>query len=149
MNVWAPHRDPTGAIYKGYYEGNFTKEYISCLWGIDAKKISDEFSVSITDQGTGLSEVATTSIVQTNTGIRLVASGFHYSENKIKFVRNVAAPSATPTQTQTLTPTPTPTPTPTAKPVVAKKTTITCVKGKLVKKVSAEKPLCPAGYKKK
>ena len=143
VNVWAPHRDPTGAIYKGYYEGNFTKEYISCLWGIDAKKISDEFSVSITDQGTGLSEVATTSIVQTNTGIRLVASGFHYSENKIKFVRNVAAPSATPTQT------PTPTPTPTAKPVVAKKTTITCVKGKLVKKVSAEKPLCPAGYKKK
>lgn len=34
------------------------------------------------------------------------------------------------------------------KPVV-KKTTITCVKGKLVKKVSAVKPKCPTGYKKK
>ena len=31
----------------------------------------------------------------------------------------------------------------------AKKTTITCVKGKLVKKVTAVKPVCPKGYKKK
>ena len=30
-----------------------------------------------------------------------------------------------------------------------KKTTITCVKGKLVKKVTAVKPVCPKGYKKK
>ena len=30
-----------------------------------------------------------------------------------------------------------------------KKTTITCVKGKLVKKVTAAKPVCPKGYKKK
>ena len=30
-----------------------------------------------------------------------------------------------------------------------KKTTITCVKGKLAKKVTAVKPVCPAGYKKK
>ena len=30
-----------------------------------------------------------------------------------------------------------------------KKTTITCVKGKLTKKVTAVKPVCPAGYKKK
>lgn len=32
---------------------------------------------------------------------------------------------------------------------VDKKTTITCVKGKLVKKVTAVKPVCPKGYKKK
>ena len=31
----------------------------------------------------------------------------------------------------------------------AKKITITCVKGKLIKKVTAVKPVCPAGYKKK
>jgi len=31
----------------------------------------------------------------------------------------------------------------------AKKTTITCVKGKLTKKVTAVKPVCPKGYKKK
>ena len=37
-----------------------------------------------------------------------------------------------------------------AKAAAAKKmTTITCIKGKLTKKVTAIKPLCPAGYKKK
>jgi hypothetical protein len=47
------------------------------------------------------------------------------------------------------TPTPTPTPAATKKPVVAKKTTITCVKGKTTKKVTAVKPTCPTGFKKK
>jgi hypothetical protein len=36
-----------------------------------------------------------------------------------------------------------------AKVVSAKKTTIACIKGKLTKKVTAVKPKCPAGYKKK
>jgi hypothetical protein len=36
-----------------------------------------------------------------------------------------------------------------AKAAAKKKTTITCVKGKLTKKVTAVKPKCPAGYKKK
>jgi hypothetical protein len=44
------------------------------------------------------------------------------------------------------TPTPTPSASATAKPV-AKKITITCVKGKAVKKVTAVKPKCPTGYK--
>jgi membrane protein involved in colicin uptake len=36
-----------------------------------------------------------------------------------------------------------------AKAAAPKKTTITCLKGKLVKKVTAVKPVCPKGYKKK
>jgi hypothetical protein len=32
---------------------------------------------------------------------------------------------------------------------IGKKTTITCIKGKLTKKVTAVKPVCPTGYKKK
>ena len=41
-------------------------------------------------------------------------------------------------------------PAPVAKPIPApKKSTITCVKGKLVKKVTGVKPVCPKGYKKK
>ena len=34
-----------------------------------------------------------------------------------------------------------------AKAAASKKTTITCVKGKLVKKVTTVKPKCPSGYK--
>jgi hypothetical protein len=33
--------------------------------------------------------------------------------------------------------------------MVAPKKTITCVKGKLTKKVTAVAPVCPTGYKKK
>jgi hypothetical protein len=36
-----------------------------------------------------------------------------------------------------------------AKTTTLKKTTIRCIKGKLVKKVTAVKPVCPKGYKKK
>jgi len=36
-----------------------------------------------------------------------------------------------------------------AKAAALKKTTITCIKGKLVKKVTGVKPVCPKGYKKK
>jgi len=36
-----------------------------------------------------------------------------------------------------------------AKAAALKKTTITCIKGKLVKKVTGVKPFCPKGYKKK
>ena len=71
----------------------------------------------------------------------------------------VATPTPTPTPTVSATPTPTPTltETPAASPVAviakptpaAKKTTITCVKGKTTKKVTGVKPKCPAGYKKK
>ena len=35
------------------------------------------------------------------------------------------------------------------KAAALKKTTITCLKGKLVKKVTALKPVCPKGYTKK
>ncbi len=36
-----------------------------------------------------------------------------------------------------------------AKVIAAKKSTITCIKGKLTKKVTGINPICPAGYKKK
>ena len=59
-----------------------------------------------------------------------------------------ATPTPTPTETPVPTPTPSATVVATVKPVV-KKTTITCVKGKTSKKVTAVNPKCPAGYKKK
>jgi hypothetical protein len=45
--------------------------------------------------------------------------------------------------------TPPPTPTPTNKPAPRKTITITCIKGKSIKKVSGVNPKCPSGYKKK
>jgi hypothetical protein len=58
--------------------------------------------------------------------------------NKSKLDPVVAPVKVTPTPTPSTTATPTP-----------KKMTITCVKGKTVKKITAIKPKCPSGYKRK
>jgi hypothetical protein len=69
------------------------------------------------------------------------AKGFTYSAPtiKVKLSQDVPAPA----------PSATPTPSPIAKPAAAKKNSITCVKGKTSKKVTAVNPKCPTGYKKK
>ena len=57
--------------------------------------------------------------------------------------------TATPTDTATPTATATPTPKPSISKSASKVTSITCVKGKNIKKVTAINPKCPAGYKKR
>ncbi len=59
------------------------------------------------------------------------------------------SPSATATATAKAPDVVKPSPVATVKTTAAKKITITCVKKKLIKKVTAVKPKCPAGYKKK
>lgn len=75
----------------------------------------------------------------------------------LKLAEVVSTPTPTPSPTPVASATPTPTPSetvvaiaaPSAKPTLAKKITITCLKGKTIKKVTAVNPKCPAGYKKK
>jgi hypothetical protein len=71
----------------------------------------------------------------------MTAAGFTFSTPKIKvkLSQEVSAPA----------PTATPTPSAVAKPAAAKKTSITCLKGKTSKKITAVNPKCPTGYKKK
>ena len=61
----------------------------------------------------------------------------------------ISSPSPTPAQAKPTTVMPTPAVTPAAPRAAVNKITITCVKGKIVKKVTGIKPSCPAGYKKK
>ena len=68
------------------------------------------------------------------------ANGFSYSSPTVKIKLSQEA--------EVVVATPTPTPSASAKPVI-KAVTITCIKGKTSKKVTAVTPKCPAGYKKK
>ena len=92
------------------------------------------------------SQVATTSVVNSNGEMVLTATGFHFSAPQIVVTAEdpivVPAPVAAPTPT----PTPVVSPSPDSK-TIAKSKTITCVKGKLIKKVTALNPKCPVGYK--
>jgi hypothetical protein len=66
-----------------------------------------------------------------------------------------ANPTPTPVATKSASPTPIATATPTPKPkpsnskTASKARSITCAKGKIIKKVTAVNPKCPAGYKKR
>jgi hypothetical protein len=77
----------------------------------------------------GVSTAATKLVSEKDGWLRIAAYGFGFSNPTIKVNLTQAESPAT-------------------KKVVAKKTTITCKKGKTVKKVTAINPVCPKGFKK-
>jgi hypothetical protein len=106
-----------------------------CVYGFSKAPINATISITSAD---GTPQVATTVIGERNGWLYLQAKNFEFS-----------APIIKAKLTQEVVVEPTPTPTATTKPAAAKRTTITCVKGKSVKKVTAVKPKCPTGFKKK
>jgi hypothetical protein len=137
--VAAPHYGTKGEDFKGSYDLVMRSDVARCVYGFSKAPINATISITSAD---GTPQVATTLIGERNGWLYLQAKNFEFSAPIIK---------AKLTQEVVVEPTPTPTPTPAAtkKPVVAKKTTITCVKGKTTKKVTAVKPTCPSGFKKK
>lgn len=119
-----------GSLNLGTYDLIMRKETARCLYGFSSAPISA--SVSVTSES-GSENVATTNFTESGDWDHFSAYGFTFSNPRIQVKLNQAAA---------------PTPKPST-PSVAKKTTITCVKGKVVKKVTAVSPKCPAGYKKK
>ena len=130
--VAAPHYASDGSEFSGTYDLIMSSSVARCIYSFTSAPISA--SVSVTTSDGGVQKVATTVLNERNGWLHLGAYGFGFSSPTLKVKLTQAAP--------------TPTPTPTAKPA-AKKITITCVKGKSVRKVTAVAPKCPAGYKKK
>ena len=142
--VASAHFNPDGSVFKGTYNLVIKAGVARCLYRFTAAPISASIEV-VSDSGQ--TSVATTVFGEKNGWLELSAFNFGFSAPtvRIKFSQEaevVATPAPTPT------PTASPTPSASAKPVV-KTATITCVKGKTTKKVTAVNPKCPAGYKKK
>jgi hypothetical protein len=107
------------------------------MYGFTNAPISAKVAVASSD---GTPRVAVTTLNEKNGWLSLTATGFEFSTPKI----------AVQLKQEAVKPVVTPTPTPSAAPIAAPKAlTITCVKGKITKKVSGTKPTCPSGYKKK
>jgi hypothetical protein len=140
--VGASHLDSKGELFKGYYQLNLRSDVARCLYGFGSAPIQAKIEVSSSD---GTPSVATTVINEKDGWLKMTAGGFTFSTPSIKVKlsqeASAPAPSATPTAT--------PAPSASAKPVTQKKLSITCVKGKTSKKVTAINPKCPTGYKKK
>lgn len=115
------HYAPDGrALNEGSYDLVMRSDVARCLYGFTSAPISAKISV-VSDSGEN--KFATTVISEKDGWIKIAAYGFTYSSPTIS-VKLTQAKAAT-------------------------KTTITCVKGKLTKKITAVSPKCPAGYKKK
>jgi hypothetical protein len=129
--VAAPHYDPGGKDFKGSYDLVMRSDVARCVYGFSKAPINATISITSSD---GTPQIATTIVGEKNGWVYLRAKNFEFSAPIIK---------------ATLSQEPEVVPTPTANPTKAKKTSITCVKGKTTKKVTAVKPKCPKGYKKK
>lgn len=105
----------------GTYDLVMRSDAARCLYGFSNAPVSA--TISITGTG-GASNVATTVVTEKAGWLKMKAAGFTFSEKNIK-VKLTQATTA------------------------AKRVTITCVKGKISKKIGAVNPKCPAGFKRK
>jgi len=136
--VASPHYDSKGALQIGSYDLAIRSDIARCIYGFTDAPIQASLSVVYAD---GEAKKATTLVSEKNNWLRLSAKGFTYSSPTVKVRLSQEKVVAAPT--------PTPSPLATLKPAASKKTSITCVKGKTSKKVTAVNPACPKGYKKK
>lgn len=125
----APHFAADGVTPNmGFYKAVIPAADAKLLWGLenpnDAVKA---LSVQVVTEGIG-STAALATIGVKNGKIIIDVSGFGYSRPKLKIALKKSWKPAT---------------------TMLNKTTITCTMGKSVKKITAVKPSCPKGYKKK
>jgi hypothetical protein len=135
--VMAPHYLPDGTEFKGSYDLLIKSDVARCIYGFSSAPISASVSIISSD---GTAQVATTVVGERNGWLTLAAKGFTFSAPTLRVKLSQAAPApvveAAPVQAP-------------AKVQTPKKKTITCVKGKVTRKVTAMKPVCPAGFKRK
>jgi hypothetical protein len=125
------HSKPDGSDFKGVYDLVLDSTAARCLYKYSNAPISA--TVSVTSSTGGLQSVATTVVNERNGWLHLGAYGFGFSSPTLKVKLTQEAPASSPS----------------ASVATVKKTSITCVKGKNMKKVTAVNPKCPTGYKKK
>jgi hypothetical protein len=126
----APHFKVAAEEFKGTYSLVISQKLARCIWGSSLTNASAKVSILSSDGKTSV----TTQTLKSSSGFYYFnISGFGFSAPtiRVKLAQNSASPTTTPQKS----------------PVV--KSTITCLKGKTTKKVTAVNPKCPAGYKKK
>ena len=148
-HVGAPHYDASGNVFRGYYQMRLKRSVAQCLYHLTNAPVHAR--VSVVSEG-GNEIVATESVVNLQDWVVLTAANFTYSSPTLKVSLYQDAPVATPSASASPSTSATPAPAVTATKSTAaipKSKTITCVKGKTTKKVTAVQPKCPLGYKQK
>jgi len=120
--VASPHYTSKDEVFKGTYDLLMASDVARCLYGFSAAPV--KASIQIVNEN-GQNSVATTVISEKDGWLKLGAYGFTFSSPtlRVKLTQDKAA--------------------------AKKKLTISCIKGKVTKKVTGTSPKCPSGYKKK
>ncbi len=121
-SVAGMHYGANGSVTSGTYDLAIRNSVAQCLYGFTSAPISA--TVTVTENSSGEQSVATTSVIDSNGWLHVGAYGFNFSNPTISVRLTQNSPRH-------------------------KRTTISCVKGKSTKKVTAVHPRCPSGYKKK
>jgi hypothetical protein len=140
-------------IFQGRYDLLMRSQFARCLYGYTDAPVVAEISIS----KEGDTDIVETTVLKEDPAkgwLMLGAYGFTFSSPTLQVrlkQEKAVAPSPSPSPSPTASPTTSPTPTAKASPATATvtKSTITCVKGKAIKKVTSEKPKCPKGFKKR
>lgn len=140
FNIYGPHLTPLGQLNKGFFQVSFHKAWLDCRFPGNTLSTAAELKISIIDEA-GTPQVAVTNVKMKNEIVEIYASGFHYSSPRVEVARKGDKTTSIKFNStgysdnwQEL--------------ITAKKSTVTCVKGKIKRQVTAVKPVCPTGFKK-
>jgi len=159
IQTGGPHFLANGSLNSGLFQIQVPIAMAQCLWNVDLTK-AVRATVQATYESQGATEVVTTSEYVQKGYYVLTTAGFHYSSPtlKVKLKQDssgkvlaeapvdvisepepilAVSPTAVATTIKAI-----------AKPVT-KSVTISCARGKTIKKVTGPKPTCPTGYTKK
>ena len=141
--VAAPHYTPGGNEFLGVYQLKINNKFARCIYGLQEVPLVATVSIVGND---GVAKVATSSFSMNSNWIDFNVSGFTFSAPTIKVQLMEAKKENT---IETKVEAQQPLVSSQVLPKVSQKKSITCIKGKTTKKVTAIKPVCPKGYKKK
>ena len=130
------HNNLDGSEFKGRYTYIVRSDTARCYYGFSAAPIEARVEVVSANNA---SQVASVLVSEKDGFIKLQADNFTFSSPTIKMKLSQATEVA---QAKPVEVAPT-------KAVPQKSSVITCIKGKISKKISGINPKCPSGYKKK
>jgi hypothetical protein len=140
FNIFGPHLTPIGTLNKGFFQAIFHKAWLDCRFPGNTLSTAAELKIAIIDQA-GVPQIAVTNVKMKNEIVEIFASGFHYSSPRVEVARKGDKTTTFKSKASGYSDY-------WEEMITAKKMTITCVRGKLKKQVTAEKPICPTGFKK-
>ena len=145
--VAAPHFAPDGKTENiGTYGLSMSTSLIKCLYGVDQLPSSASISITASD---GKERVSTVALQQVGNWVYLSAENFTFSSPTLKIKLNQSAAQSSSAAAGSSGSSSSAMKSAAPAKAAPPKISITCIKGKVTKKVTGSAPKCPAGFKKR